>query len=156
MLDAGAVIQVATATSSALVTGTTTIPNDNTIPQNTEGNAVSALDKAFTPKSASSTLIIEALINATHSAANNNIIAALFVDSTANALAAACETHSTGAEYVTLRLRAVISAGSTSARTYKIRVGGSAAGTTSVNGQSGAATMGGVLASSMTITEVAA
>jgi hypothetical protein len=153
-LATGAVVQVACTSSNALVTGTTVVPNDNTIPQNTEGVAVPGLDTAITPLAAANSLIIDVVLNVSNSAANCNIIAALFVDTTADALQAAAQTYEAGAEYITLRLRCIVSAGSTSARTYKVRVGGHTAGTTTVNGQSGAAMFGGVLSSSMTITEV--
>ena len=44
MLGPGAVVQVVSNSSGALATGTTTIPSDDTIPQNTEGTALAALD----------------------------------------------------------------------------------------------------------------
>lgn len=153
---AGAMVQLVATTSAALVTGTTVVPNDNTIPQNTEGVEIPALDTAITPKSATNKLVIEAIINVANSATNQNIIAALFKDTDADAFAVAAETHTVGAEYVTMRVKAIVTAGSTTARTYKARVGGSAAGTTTINGQAGAATMGGVLLSSLTVTEIKA
>ena len=48
-----------------------------------------------------------------------------------------------------------MTAGTTSAITFKIRFGASASGTTTLNGSSGARLMGGVLATGMTIQEIA-
>jgi hypothetical protein len=46
-------------------------------------------------------------------------------------------------------------AGTTSETTFKVRAGGEEAGTTTFNGVGGARKYGGVLASSITITEIA-
>lgn len=83
MLDAGAVLQVVNTQTGVMSTGITTIPNDDTIPQNTEGAEVMTL--AITPKSATSKLKIDVVANLA-AATTGNVIAALFQDSTANVL----------------------------------------------------------------------
>ena len=80
----GKILQVVNTSTGALATGTTAHVLDDTIPQNSEGNEVMTL--AITPASSSNYLIIEAQING---AVNSDVrvMAALYQDSTANALA---------------------------------------------------------------------
>lgn len=150
---AGFVVQVVNVQSGAVATGTTVIPNDDTIPQNTEGNEVMTL--AITPKSATNKLKIDVVVNM-GSGATGNLIAALFQDTTANALAAqAVYTGSTNAS-VMLSFTHYMTAGTASATTFKVRIGCNNAGTVTFNGYSAARYMGGVMASSITITEIKA
>mgnify|MGYP003670631653 FL=1 len=81
----GQVVQVVNVTSTARVAGTTTIPHDDTIPQNSEGTEMMTL--AITPTNSSNILRIEAVIFLTSSAVGRYILVALFQDSTANAIA---------------------------------------------------------------------
>lgn len=147
----GAVQQQVSSLSSAVATGTTVIPYDDTIPQNTEGDQYLSL--AITPKSTTNILVIEVVLMIASSVANNFTIA-LFQDSTANALAAIGGNNygTTAAGPVTLKH--TMAAGTVSATTFKVRAGGSNAGTTTVNGLSAGRKYGGVGAiSSITITE---
>jgi hypothetical protein len=82
--------------------------------------------------------------------------AALFQDSTASALAATTAYALTAVGAVLLTFTHYMTAGTTSATTFRVRAGGSNAGTTTFNGSSGARLLGGVMASSITITEVKA
>jgi hypothetical protein len=136
----------------AVATGTTVLPNDDTIPQNTEGDQYMTL--AVTPKSATNILVIEAVIHLANSAVVN-MAAALFQDSTAGALASAKAFIDTVNGNVALSFRHRMTSGTTSETTFKVRAGGSSAGTTTFNGGGGARLHGGVMASSITITEVA-
>ena len=54
------IIKIGVTQTGAVATGTTQIPSDDTIPQNTEGDEYMTL--AFTPNSATSTLIIQVTI----------------------------------------------------------------------------------------------
>ena len=151
----GKILQVVNFQTGAVATGTTLTPNDDTIPQNTEGTEFMTL--AITPTSASSKLKIDV---ATFICGSDTIrlTTALFQDSTANALAAVMSTPgfaniggsgpSGFTHYMT--------AGTTSATTFKVRIGGNSSVTVTLNGQSGARRFGGVASSSITITEVAA
>ena len=151
----GKVLQVVNFQTSAVATGTTLTPNDDTIPQNTEGTEFMTL--AITPTSASSKLKIDV---ATFICGSDTIrlTTALFQDSTANALAAVMSTPgfaniggsgpSGFTHYMT--------AGTTSATTFKVRIGGNSSVTITLNGQAGTRRFGGVASSSITITEVAA
>lgn len=151
---AGSVLQVVNFQTGALATGTTTIPLDDTIPQNTEGNEYMTL--AITPKSASSKLIIQAQAVLSNSKAGFWMTMALFQDSTANALATTVTFQPTGTGIVVDNITYYMTSGTTSSTTFKIRAGGEAAGTTTFNGESGARRYGGTAASSITIWEIAA
>ena len=149
----GKVGQVVNTETGAASTGTTVIPADDTIPQNTEGDQYMSL--SITPLNASSTLVIEAVVNASNSNAGTNLItAALFQDATAGALAVAAARAPSGANLACVTLRHKMTAGTTSATTFKIRAGGDKAGTTTFNGELGNRLFGGTIASSITITEI--
>ena len=148
----GSTLQVVNYQTGAFATGTTIIPNDDTIPQNTEGTEFMSL--AFTPVSASSNLLIQASATLSHGIADHMFVA-LFVDSTANALAANFATLATGNLAVILTLNHYVASASTAARTYKIRAGSGSAGTTAFNGMA-SRKMGGVQSSFIRITEIAA
>lgn len=151
-LNSGSVQQVAVQTSTAVATGSTLIPNDDTIPQNTEGDQY--LSQAITPKASANTLVIEALLVLSSSAAPMVMGVALFQDSIANALAAVPETFvtSTLAPHV-IKLMHSMPAGTTSSTTFKIRAGGHAAGTTTFNGFSAGRIYGAITKSFLRITE---
>jgi hypothetical protein len=136
-----------------LVTGTTTTPVDDTIPQNTEGNEV--LTAAITPTSAATKLLIEAIVLLSPDALGD-VTLALFQDSTANALAVVNATQRHAGDNMVLSFRHYMTSGTVSATTFKIRAGQSGAGTLSVNGAGGARIFGGVASTTLTITEVAA
>lgn len=135
--------------TGAVATGTTVLPGDDTIPQNTEGDEYMTL--AITPTNASNILEIDVVWQGTNSVATY-LAVALFQDSTAGALAVGFGYTASGANLV-ITFRYCMTAGTTSATTFKVRAGGSAAGTTTFNGFGGARKYGGVLASSITITE---
>jgi hypothetical protein len=144
-------VQQVTTSSSALATGTTVLPFDDTIPQNTEGVELTAINTTITPKATTNKLVIDVTVTVSHSAAGT-ITAALFQDSTANALTAVGEVE-TAAGLKCIHFRHVMDAGTTSATTFKLRCGNSAAGTLTYNGVSGARRYGGIAVSRMTITE---
>lgn len=142
--------QVLTTQTGTVATGTTTIPLDNTIPQNTEGDQYMSL--AITPLSAGSTLEIDVAMMLSSSVANN-MTAALFVDSTANALAAVDVFQGTANGPSFVSFKHTVTSGSTSAQTFKVRAGGLNPGTTTFNGSGGGQLFGGVIASRITIKE---
>jgi hypothetical protein len=150
-LPDGAVVQVVTAKSTAVATGTTIIPYDDTIPQNTEGDQYMTL--AITPRSTTNILVIEAVVHMANSAASQRFIAALFQDTTANALAVGNTTEVTANVIDPVTVFHSMVAGTTSSTTFKIRAGANAAGTTTFNGDSGVRKFGGITFSYMKITE---
>lgn len=147
----GSIAQVASTVTGSSSTGTTQIPNDNTIPQNTEGDQYMTL--AITPTNASSKLLINAVWNGSNDTAVGMAVA-LFQDSTANALAVCANTVAGAGEVISVPLTYSMTASTTSSTTFKIRAGGLSSGTTNFNGSGGNRLFGGAYASSITITEV--
>jgi hypothetical protein len=147
--DKGRIIQQVNTQDGALATGTTTMPTDDTIPQNTEGDEYMTL--AITPTNTNNKLKIDVVFTGAFSA-STNFSMALFQDSTADALAAVM-ADSQANRGQCLKLTHYMTAGTVSSTTFKIRAGGAAAGTTTFNGDLGARNFGGVSASSITITE---
>jgi hypothetical protein len=154
-LATGAVVQVKNVMDFNKVNGSTVMPEDDTIPQNNEG--VEFLTLAITPTSATNKLKIEV-----HGFWNTQAQAwatmALFQDSTANALNAVTiiEIGSVNATVLTgTSLVHFMDAGTTSATTFKVRVGSKDAGNVTMNGVNDARKFGGVMGSGITITEIA-
>lgn len=145
--------QIVTAATSTASTGTTVIPTDNTIPQQTEGDQY--LSASITPKSATSTLVIEATVYGSTNALAT-WAAALFQDSTANALTAGAYTQPVTNYAGCIVLRYVMASGTTSATTFKVRAGPNVAATLTVNGLAGAGIFGAIPQSRITITEYGA
>ncbi len=147
----GRVVQDVFTMSGAVSTGTTTVPLDDTIPQNTEGDEY--LTRSITPIATTSRLVIEAEIFVASNTANVHLIAALFQDSTANALATVAQLTTAIDGVQKLTLKHEMAAGTTSATTFKVRAGPSAAATVTLNGANAARLFGGVTLSSLRVTE---
>lgn len=142
------VVQVVASQSGASSSTSNILPDDNTVPQNTEG--AEFLSLAITPTSATNILQIDVVLCGSINN-NRNLVVALFQDSTAGALAAASTYQGSTGELVTVTFRHRMTAGTTSATTFKVRAGaGASTATLTVNGK-----FGGVAASSITITELA-
>lgn len=146
----GSVVQEVITEDSAVATGTTIIPMDDTIPQNTEGNQY--ITVSITPKSASHKLIIEAKLFIS-SSTGAYAIAALFQDSTAGALATS-SLYDNGAELTAATITHEMTAGTTSSTTFKVRAGLHVAGTMTFNGIGGTRRFGGTCNSYIKVTEV--
>lgn len=148
-----AVVQMVNSQTTANTTTSTIIPHDNTIPQNTEGAQVLSL--AITPTNSSNNLYIDVTIMVASSVTNEVIQYALFQDSTANAIAASAQRPAAANSLHTITFRYVMTAGTTSSTTFKVRFGPSVGTTTlTLNGESGAAVYGSVVNSSITISEI--
>jgi hypothetical protein len=145
------VVQVQNTETGAAATGSTTIPFDDTIPQNTEGTQFMSL--AITPNNASNRLKIEVVAFMSCDTAVRNVCAALFQDSTASAVACGYFSTDESGYGLQITFSHFMAAGTTSATTFKVRVGCDTSGTITFNGGSGARKYGGVVASSITITE---
>lgn len=159
-LAAGVHVQAVETDYASLAAQTSLIPYDNTIPQITEGFEV--MTQTITPKSATNVLLIDVNIYGSASALGE-FIAALFRDSTANAIAADSVTVSSAGFLVNLKLTAKVTAGSTSATTFRVRIGSAGNVNTAFNGftnsgTSGSATQafGAAVKSSIKITEIKA
>jgi hypothetical protein len=147
----GETVQIRRKQTGEVASGTTLIPLDDTIPQNTEGDEYMA--QMITPKSSANLLMI------THSSqytlnSSGTLIVALFQDSVANAIASSFSTIG-GANYamgVSL-VRSKIS-GATAPTEFKIRAGPNVARTVTFNGSAGSRVFGGSLDSFLQIAEV--
>lgn len=140
--------------------GTTTafIPADDTIPQITEG--VEILTVSITPKFATSRLLISVVSNLMEDTNVTNLpmVAALFRDSTADAFWASVQDFASsgslsGSSFVG---NIVIPASSTSATTFRLRmgVGNTATATTRWNGYSAARKLGGAQKITLMVQEI--
>ena len=152
-VEPGMTVQVANFQTGSVATGTGTIPFDNTIPQITEGDEYMTLP--FTPKFANSMLLIDVRILLQNTANNSRNIVAIFQDAIADALAASDMFEGTAAAEGSQTLLHKVTAGDVALRTFRVRAGGNQAGTTTFNGNGGSGLFGGVVASSITITEIA-
>ena len=150
----GHTVQVVNFQTGAVSTGSTGIPLDDTIPQNNEGDEVMSL--AITPKRATNKLKIDVKIYATNTSGSVSMGLALFKNAVANALAfmAGCGMTDGNSPNV-VPLSHFMTAGTINPITFKVRIGKlGGAGTTTFNGGNSARLFGGVLVSSITITEI--
>jgi hypothetical protein len=150
----GHVLQVVNGLTTAYDSTTNTIPVDDTVPQQGGSEGKEFMTKAITPTNASNKLKIEVVAVLSHTVDTATMVLALFQDATASALSAALETVSAAGGLVTMKLTYYMTAGTTSETTFKVRGGSGTAGTTGFNGAGGGRLMGGVAASSITITEI--
>lgn len=149
----GKLAQSLTATTTNYVGLSTTIPADDTIPQNTEGTEI--LTQAITPANANSKIIITASIEIRSPAGSGGtFIGALFKDTTANAVRASAVYCDAGGVSGHLTLIFEETAGSTSSRTYKFRGGPASAITMYYNGDASGRMFGGVSAVTLRVEEV--
>lgn len=149
----GDTVQMQQLIDGALGTGSTALPIDDTIPQSGEGTQFMA--QAITPNSASN------LLEISHTGVYSAAVAAdcgvaLFQDATANSLAAMLDQIA-GVNLATIsHLEWTMIAATTSSTTFKIRAGNTAGNTITYNGSNAGRKFGGVMASTLRITEVMA
>lgn len=142
-------IQSIYASSAATGSTTTAIPNDDTIPQNTEGAEV--LTVTITPTSTSNKVHVTGCVHVARSA-GNMVVAALYRDSIADAVAVfICESGAVTQPH-TIPIDFTETASGTSAVTYKLRVG-AGSGTVYWGQSSTGRVYGGTLISTLTATE---
>lgn len=153
-LPAGSCVQQVSTLYTTHATGTTLIPFDTSIPQITEGDEY--MTQTITPKSATNILNIDVTLYMSSSIVSQNLIGALFQDSTANALAAGSVTQSVNTAFGCIRITHTMTAGTVSPTTFRVRGGGSGAGTTTFNGSNNTNTFGAISKSSIVIREYTA
>jgi hypothetical protein len=145
------VLQVVTAqTKTKVYQASAVIPSDASIPQITEGLEV--FSQAFTPKSATSRILIETnIVFGAYGAAH---ITTLFKDAGANAIA----TNLTNMSIINYTQNSTLTyyetSESTTARTYSIRIGTEEGGVTLNGLMNDTVLFGGTLTSTLTITEL--
>ena len=148
-------IQVATTQTGAVSTGTTVHVEDDGIPEITEGDEVMTL--AITPKDTANVLVIEVVVFcASSNDTPQRLIAALFQDSTTNALAAGEHVVEGSNRVMCVKFTHKMTAGTVAATTFRVRIGSMVAATVTFNGHTPGRIFGGVMASSIVITETTA
>jgi hypothetical protein len=148
--------QEVVASVSTVVTCTTVMPVDDTIPQNTEGDQVATV--SITPEKADSQ--IEITVNACGStSAGMFVAAAVFQDSVTDAISGSPSVEQTTGpnQKFNIAWSFNVAASSVAARTYKLRIGPHSAGAVYVNGSNGGGRIfGGSMQTSITAREVRA
>lgn len=149
---AGDIVQTVRTATGASSTTAVTIPLDDTVPTSSEG--AEFMTASITPTSATNLLEIQITVFGAASA-QGAMVAGLFQDAGAAAIAVGTEYLETanGMRSVTFSHR--MTAGTTSATTFRVRVGATS-GTFTFNGALGARYFGGVYASSITVREIKA
>lgn len=153
-LPDGTIVNRAYNTYSASADLTVAIPVDDTIPQNTEGTEIVAV--SITPTSATNRIRISFCGFGSGSSGIVEVVAAMFIDSAADAVQATCATPSANTEKICLSMAYEYVPGDTSAHTYKIRVGGSTATAVRMNGTNTARHFGGAAACTLIVEEIKA
>ena len=147
----GIVVQQVSTQTGAVSTGTNTITEDDSIMQSSEGDEV--MTRAITPTNSSNLLRIDVTVIG-NSTASTVFVGSLFQDSTANALATGLIRLHGASEFATLTYSHYMTAGTVSSTTFKVRIATTTAGTLTFNGKSSSRQYGGVLASSISVTEL--
>ena len=132
-------------------TGTDLIPNDDTIPQTSEGDELMTI--VFVPTDADSMLRVEVIFEASASGTAPRIAAVLFRDSGSETEGVQYQAVSPN-EAANIILRRNITADAIIATTFKVNIGASQSGTLIFNGEAGSREYGGTMSSTITVTEI--
>lgn len=148
----GKVLQVVTTKSQTVVSSASIISYESTSAiTNTQG--VECLTATITPAATSNRLIVQCSFTGTSDSGSVHAIA-LFQDSGSNAIAC-CNSQTNGTDSgSTISMIWEQAAGTTSATTFKIRVGPHSSTTVYMNGRNNAAAWGGVPISTLQIWEI--
>jgi len=146
------IVQVVSTQTGEVSTGTSIIPNDDSPPLITEGDEV--MSRAITPVDARDKLLIDIVCMVSSARANSRLAVSLCQGTISTSLAAMAESPATATAGKGISFRHSMTAGTDSSTTFFVRVGDSAASTTTFNGDTGSRRFGGKMASSITITEI--
>jgi hypothetical protein len=150
----GKVVQRIYTSSAATASTTATIPDDDTIPQNTEGAAYSQLDTTVS-LTAGNAVSITVILQVSRSAVGD-VVATLFDDASADAIDVKFWTATADNYSGNLVLTYNAAIGSTGSKTFRVRYGANAAATSYINRRSNEARRyGGRANSAMEIIEYA-
>lgn len=148
---AGLITQQVRTMTGSVTTGSSTTPDDDTIPQSSE--ATQYMSQAITPLSSTSILTVD-MVGVFSQSASNKVTMCLFRDATAAALAAVYASSANISNYpLTAPLTAAVTSASTASTTFKMLAGSDAGATLTFNGASASRKYGGVMASTIKITE---
>lgn len=149
--NGGKVAQVVYTQTGASTSTAAPIPFDDSPPQSNEG--LLALTRTITPTNALSTLVIEVLLYVNRSG-EAIITGSLFKDGNASASAAGAVYPAATGSTSPLSIKHSMVAATTSEITFTVRYGPNVASVITLNGVNQVRRFGGVLISSITITEV--
>lgn len=148
----GDTVQRILSSTGASATGVTAIPNDDSIPQISEGNDY--MSASITPSSTINLLRINSQGIFAQTNAANSIVMAVFQGTTADAKAAVIADNIGNGQTVTLALACTVIAGTLSNTAFTIRAGNTAGTTTTFNGSGGLRKFAGVANSFIEIEEI--
>lgn len=138
----GVLTSVDITSSGAVDTTTSAIPYDDTIPQSSEGKAISAFAGfSFTGEAAETVMIVELDLMVSSSATTDTIIGTIFVDASADAIGVGAVSTTTAGQMVHLHVVGYTPIG-TNTYTFSFRYGTSNSGTITLNGVAGARKFG--------------
>lgn len=146
--------QIVSSPVTGVFTGTTLMLSNDSVPLSAAGTQF--MTATITPQSATSSLLVTASVGLYYLSAVGTVVSALFRDSTSAAIAASSQGvgSSLGVSQV---VRVIVPSNSTTATTFKLRMGPtSGTPTLTFNGFNGGRYFGGVCASSITIEEFGA
>lgn len=145
------IVDTTTATYATSAAISTQIPRDDTLPQSGEGTEI--VSASLTPKRATNKVRVTFTgLGATNTA--SSVIAALFVDSNASAVAATIASYTAADTPNSLTLVYEHTPGDTNAHTYKVRVGPGGGATIRMNGTSAGRLFGGTAVCTLRIEEI--
>jgi hypothetical protein len=154
-VDAHGVVQVVNTQSGAVATSTTAVALDDSIPQqSSDGALIAALNTTIIPTSATNELMIEVVCYLSHSTTDKAVFIILYQDSTEGALATGASLSANSGFWEEVTLRHYMTANTAVSTTFKIHIGSDVGSTVTLNGITGVRKMGGVLISSVTVTEI--
>jgi len=121
------------------------MPQDNTVPQNTDGGTFASLDTTYTVQDAASLLEIDVTFHmVSHSSGGNPAQFALFRDSGANAIAAYMSSYApANGGWFPVHFKAIVAASSAGSTTFTIRWSAGTTGTAYINTITGTGYLGG-------------
>jgi hypothetical protein len=146
----GELIQRVATITDSLMTGTTAIPQDNTVPQQAEGDRY--LSATITATNAANLMLVELQLMSSIAAGSRNTMA-VFRYGEANAFSVSRQPAGS-AILGPCALAAYSTITTTSAVGFQVRAGDSAGATFTLNGESSAALIGGVLDTHLYLSEI--
>lgn len=148
----GAVLQTTSIRSGAVASGATVLPYDDTIPQNTEGNAFLSSVTINAPRPGNILVVTSKLMLSPSVAAVAS--GAIFRTGSADAIAASGVETTSVTDTVTLVTEGLYLNTGTANQVFSVRAGMSAAGTLTLNGVAAARIFGGVAGSTLEAIEI--
>lgn len=152
MVGPGGVIQTSYSEYTANSNLTAIIPQDDTIPQNTEGTQI--ITSSITPIFTASRILVRFQGQWAPGVANVTTSAALFRDAAASSLCAVAVSQSGGNFCTPIAFEYLDSPSSISLLTYNVRVGPASAVTIRFNGSTASRQFGGVSRTTLTLQEI--